>query len=822
MAIATPAQLTQISNLYVSLFNRAPDTVGLSFWGNALANGADINTITLGFLNAPEGTLNYPAFQSASEFVTAFYTKVFGRAPDAGGLAFWTGVLNNAGGAESAAAKASVVSQIVGVVNTPLTTRPPGLTDAEYAQTVSDRALFTNKVDVGTYLATQSPLTEAGAATALNGVTADPATVVAAKSALYAQAIANALNPPGALVLGSASADIFNLTDVELNGAPAGFALDGNTGVDTLVLTTTAGPSITDAVKNISNVELINVLGDGGTTTTVAAGKFVGATTFGSIGAGSLTITGLADGQKLAIAATGDTTATYLAPATAASLNVSGGTSGTVAIDGAGLTSLAVTSTGATPNVTGVMTLASTIGAVSIDATTGLTTTLAGGKASSALTLTGGGAVNLNTVPGTFTSINATGASGGLTATIGAAITTLNGSSGADKITVAGALAAGAAVNLDAGNDTLLGGGGSVATGSTVDGGAGTDTVSTALINAGNAAAFKNFEQIQVESSTIVDASLLTGSALTGITIADSTGGGAVNNVASTIGLTATGTATGTTTISVTGALANAADVYTITLANSTADTVAAAGTVGVANVETLNIVSAGSATAGDNSIQISDAALKTLVVTGEKAVAITFSTATTGTTLIDASAATGALTLDTTNVTAAAGGLTVKGGTGADQLTVTQAATVTSGAGADTIFAGNNTITVATPGAATSGELSSKLLTVTDFASGDTVDLRVGGVAGATVSLGTVTDLTAEVDLVAASAAAADETASAAAGGVEVSAFRFGGDTYLLLDAAGAGTGGVDTSDVLVKLTGVIDLASATVDVGTGAVVYV
>jgi S-layer protein len=822
MAIATTAQLTQVSSLYVALFNRAPDTVGLSFWGNAYANGASLDTIAQGFLNAPEGTLNYPAFQTASEFITAFYTKVFGRAPDAGGLSFWTAALNNAGGAESNAAKAAVVSQIISTVNTPLTTRPAGLTDAEYAQTLNDRALFANKVDVGTYLATQSPLTVADAGAALTGVTSDPATVVTAKSALFANAITNALVAPGALVLGSTGSDIFNLTDVQLNTAPSGFALDGNTGVDTLVLTTTGGPSITDATKNVSNVEVINVSGATGTTTTLAAARFAGATTFGSTGAGSLTVTGLSAGQSVAILKTGDTSATYLAAATTASLNISGGTSGTVAINGAGLTSLAVTSNGATPNETGTMTLAGTIGAVSIDATAGLKTTLAGGKAGTALTVTGGGAVTLNTVPNTITSINAGGASGGLTATVGAAITTLTGSSGADNIAVAGALGAGASVSLGDGNDTLTGSGGSVTTGANVDGGAGTDTVSTALINAGNAASFKNFEQIQVEGNTIVDSSLLTGSTLTGITIANSTGGGAVNNVSPTVGLTATGTATGTTTISVTGALANTADSYTVTLANATANTVAAAGTIGLANIETVNVVSAGTASAGNNTIEIADAALKTLNVTGDKAVSITFSTTTTGTSLIDASAATGAVTLDTTNLVAAAGGLTVKGGTGADLLTVTQAATVTSGGGNDTIFAGANTITVATPGAATGAELTSKLLTVTDFAQGDTVDLSVGGLPGAPVSIDVVTDLSAEADLVAAATIAANTTATAAAGGVEVSAFRFGGDTYLLLDAAGAGAGGVATNDVLVKLSGVIDLSTATVDLGTGAVLYV
>lgn len=821
MAIASPAQLTQLSQLYVSLFNRAPDTVGLSFWGNALAGGQSLSSITLAFLNAPEGQLNYPSFQTSSEFVTAFYTKVFGRAPDAAGLAFWSTALDNQGGAASNTAKASVVSQIITTVSTPLTSRPEGLTDAQYTQTVNDRALFANRVDVGNYLATQSALTESDATTALNGVTADPTTVATAKSALFTSAISNAV-ANGTVVLGSASNDIFGLTEAQLTGAPAGFALDGNAGTDTLVLTTTTGPTYTDTTKNISNVEIVNVSGAGATTTTIAAGRFVGATTFGSIGAGSLTLTGLASGQNLAVQATGNLLATYAAEATSTTLGISGGTSGTVGISGTGLTSATVNSTGTAPNTTGVITLAGTIGSVTLNASTGLTTTLAGGKAASTLTITGGGAVNLNVVPSAFTTIAAAGASGGLTATVGAALTSLTGSSAADKISVGGALAAGVSVDLGTGNDTLLAGGGSVSTGSTIDGGGGTDTVSTSLLNAGNAAAFKNFEQLQVETNTITDASLITGSTLSGLTIAGSTGGGAVNNVAASIGLTATGTASGTTTIGVKDALANTADSYTVTLANSTANTVAAAGTLSIANVETLNLVSKGTAAAGNNTIDISDAALKSLVITGDKAVSVTFSTATTATSSIDASAATGSVTLNTSNVVGASSGFTVKGGTAADALTVTQVATVTTGAGADTVFAGGNGITVASAGNATATELGGKLLTITDYSKGDTVDLRAGGTPGATVSLGTVADRSVSLDLLTAASADANATATAAGGGVEISGFRFGGDTYLLLDAAGSATGGVATGDVLVKLTGVVDLSTATVDIGTGAVVLV
>jgi S-layer protein len=827
MAIASAAQLTQISSLYVALFNRAPDTAGLSFWGNSLASGASLETITQGFLNATEGQLNYPSFQTSSEFVNAFYTKVFGRAPDAGGLAFWSSVLDNAGGAGSNTAKANVISQIITVASTPLATRPAGLTDAQYAQTVNDRALFANKVEVGNYLATRSALTEADSATVLTGITADPATVANAKSALFNTQITNALTGGGAAVTGSASNDVFAITAAQLIGAPAGFSLDGGAGVDTLTIASTGSPTITDTLKNVSNVEVINISGAGATTTTVAAPKFAGATTFGSVGPGSVTITGLASGQTVAVAATGTTSATYDAAVTAAALNVSGGTSGPVTLSGTGLTSANVASSGAAPNtITGTLSLAATISTVSINATTGLTATLGGGKAATAVTITGAGAVNLNTLPSTIGTVDASGNSGGLTATIGASIASLTGSSATDRVSVGGALGAGTTINLGGGDDALLSGAGSVTAGATLDGGAGTDAVSSALVTGANGAAFKNFEILQVESGTITDASVLSGSTLTGLILAGGSGGAAVNNITASQTLTVTGAATGATTLAVKDALAGTNDAYTVTLGNTlTPGAAATAGTISIANVETLNINSGGTVTTPGtpNTIDISDAALKTVVITGGKDVSVTFSTATTATSLIDGSAATGVLTINTANLVGAApgsGGLTVKGGGAADQLTVTQVATVTGGAGADTFFTGNNGITVAGAGA-TAAELTGKLVTVSDFTKGDTVDLRLGGTTTGTVSLGTVTDLTAQVDLLAAANTAANTTASAAAAGVEISAFRFGGDTYLLLDAVGAGAGGAAAGDVLVKLTGVVDLTSATVDVGLGAVVY-
>ena len=145
MATATPAQQSAIVNLYVALFNRAPDAAGFEFWTQALANGAPLSVVTGAFFVSPETTAIYPAAQNAQAFVSAFYQTVFGRAPDAEGLVFWTNVLNAAGGPSSQSAKALLVSKIVDIVSAPLTEKPAGLTDAQYAETVHDRELFGKK-----------------------------------------------------------------------------------------------------------------------------------------------------------------------------------------------------------------------------------------------------------------------------------------------------------------------------------------------------------------------------------------------------------------------------------------------------------------------------------------------------------------------------------------------------------------------------------------------------------------------------------------------------------------------------------------------------
>jgi S-layer protein len=257
MAIISPAQQTAITNLYTALFNRAPDAAGFDFWAQALANGASLSTITASFLFSPESTSIYPVSQTPEQFVTTFYQTVFGRAPDASGLAFWTAALNAAGGMNSIAGKVSIVSKIVEIVSTPLTAKPADLTDAQYAETLADRATFANKVSVGVYFAVEKQGTNVDMAKkALAGVNANASSVDAAKSIISTPAAGGPGAAPARKIVGTDAADTFDLAHYDI---AAGDSVDGGAGTDTLNYVDTSTTSAAFPVATVRNVEIINI-----------------------------------------------------------------------------------------------------------------------------------------------------------------------------------------------------------------------------------------------------------------------------------------------------------------------------------------------------------------------------------------------------------------------------------------------------------------------------------------------------------------------------------------------------------------------------------
>ena len=89
------AALVSIVELYIASFNRAPDSVGLDYWGGRLSDGMSLQDIAKSFFVQKETVAAYPTTMSTSDFVSAVYNNVLSRGPDTGGLNYWVGQLTN-------------------------------------------------------------------------------------------------------------------------------------------------------------------------------------------------------------------------------------------------------------------------------------------------------------------------------------------------------------------------------------------------------------------------------------------------------------------------------------------------------------------------------------------------------------------------------------------------------------------------------------------------------------------------------------------------------------------------------------------------------
>jgi serralysin len=147
---AGPAGLSQETfesfiELYIAYFNRAPDAVGLNFWGTAFANGMTLEEIAMQFINQDETRATYPTSLSNADFATAVYNNVLGRIPDQAGFDFWVGVLDS-----GASGRDQFILSVLG-----------GVQDGS-----PDRVYLDNKIDVGAYFAVHKGMSDVANASA--------------------------------------------------------------------------------------------------------------------------------------------------------------------------------------------------------------------------------------------------------------------------------------------------------------------------------------------------------------------------------------------------------------------------------------------------------------------------------------------------------------------------------------------------------------------------------------------------------------------------------------------------------------------------------
>jgi hypothetical protein len=311
---------------------------------------------------------------------------------------------------------------------------------------------------------------------------------------------------------------------------------------------------------------------------------------------------------------------------------------------------------------------------MSSDATYGAAATAFNNKVDAALALS----QKTDDTGGTFDSVST--AAGGKTFTLTANIETISGGSGSDFFSGALVYSAGA-------ED-----GSTLNSGDSIVGGSGTDTLRIATSGSAIAAdthtpLLSGIEKVLIASNETEAGDNLTidlanaGADLTTVGTYASTADGdlTISNVGKIVDIEATGKGDLTVSYS-SGVTSGATDAQTITL-NGVGTSNASRTTVTSSGFETVNLVSSGAT----NNVTLTNTSLKTLTISGSKALTIGQASANLKT--IDASTATGNVTIDTLGTT----DVSISGGAGNDTVridgsTVNAVDVINLGAGTNTL----------------------------------------------------------------------------------------------------------------------------------------
>jgi hypothetical protein len=140
IALIDPAKhdrQTKVSQLYASLFGRAPEREGMTYWTQQLQSKT-FAQVAQEMYNTDPARVYYPYTLTNEQIVARFYANVLGRQADAQGLAYWTAELN------SGMSPGQVVTNMLTAVVNYGGSDPLGL--------MSQR-LLANKVAIGLYYA---------------------------------------------------------------------------------------------------------------------------------------------------------------------------------------------------------------------------------------------------------------------------------------------------------------------------------------------------------------------------------------------------------------------------------------------------------------------------------------------------------------------------------------------------------------------------------------------------------------------------------------------------------------------------------------------
>lgn len=822
--MAVSMYFDQVQQLYIAYFGRPADPVGLNFWASQVdaANGS-VGAVIAGFAASSESNALYSGVATAQK-VSAIYLNLFNRLPEPAGLAYWVaqldgGIVTQAqaayqiqssagpGDAAAVANKLAMAKAFTAQIDTPVELSGySGAVAAGYARS------FLTSVD-STPASLSSATTNLLAAVALaSGTAVNPVTPVMPSTPNPANTTFTLTTGPVTLTGGTGNDTFIGTIDTTTPGNStftAGNSLNGGAGTDTLSLTVTGTSPATLPAATLSNIE--NVMIRDQHTGAASVYDFAGVTGLSSVAnnvsSGAVTFANVQTGTTIALV--GDKVSTFgtfsfnmANLSDALNLSLSNGVKASSIYGSTRTDTVTITSSGAA-NQVNLISLGNNLGInkLTINAESNLTTSFGQGNAAfnphATLTVTGTGVVDLDTTTINFrgSNIDASANSGGLKIKMnGSLLTSYTGSSG-DDVLLSSSL---------------------VSSGVIVDGGAGVDTVSASMIQNSTAAQFKNFEILELAAATgnsgtyALNVSGMTHSAITGVQFSDNTGGNVtlsgLSDFQAGVNVNVTGYNGNRTTLNFSN-VSGTDDVLNYSF-NGISGGSAGAGEVTSQGIETINITSRG--VAGIlNTLQIIDDSLKSVVITGDRAMNLTVAAqdATGGSQLtsIDGSAATGGLTLYTAAATSSGvqSAITIKSGSGSDNISVTTSAvsgsvgsTVTTGTGTDSINVLNATARGVTDGTV-------QFTTITDFGVGDQLNL------------GNFTGLSAVATPTASNLAGALTQAMAGLTTGNAVWFTYGTDTYIAHNADNVS--GFSAGDIVVKLTGTaVDLTNTHISSNT------
>lgn len=272
-----------VQEIYIGFYQRPADPAGLRYWAEQIdAAGGDAAAVIDAFATSAEAQAVYGDINqdTIGGVIDAIYDSLFNRAPDPAGKAYYEGEFaagNITPGNIAVAILESAQGDDVNAIANKMTVAN------EFTQQVDGRELDDPEFGTGDTFAFAYEGEDAAAAarTLLDGVTADPETV------LSPEEIQQALEE-------GAAGDAFTLTEEEnevVEGTPGndtfeavvgdnatlndGDQVDGKEGTDTLDIEA-AGEFAIPESASVKNVEQVNVAVAEGTTGTIAADRFSG------------------------------------------------------------------------------------------------------------------------------------------------------------------------------------------------------------------------------------------------------------------------------------------------------------------------------------------------------------------------------------------------------------------------------------------------------------------------------------------------------------------------------------------------------------------